>query len=158
MFLSHRAVTRFCVHVVVPIWERPVYPYERGCSNTKQPARECESKNQNRPNTARTGHQIDWSNVKRFAGYGDYASKRKIGEAKEINIVANTLNGSNECRNMVSCSDDVRHMTDKAQQGLVGVAGRCAEDLFAQIYNHSSKVTSQSLWWSQLTNPLYSSL
>ncbi|VEL31743.1 unnamed protein product [Protopolystoma xenopodis] len=29
----------------------------------------------------------------------------------------------------------------KAQQGSIGVAGWCAEDLFAQITNHSSKAT-----------------
>ncbi|VEL08685.1 unnamed protein product [Protopolystoma xenopodis] len=30
----------------------------------------------------------------------------------------------------------------KAQQGFIGVTGRCAEDLFVQIYSHSSKATS----------------
>ncbi|VEL06677.1 unnamed protein product [Protopolystoma xenopodis] len=27
----------------------------------------------------------------------------------------------------------------KAQQGFIGAAGRCAEELFSQIYNHSYK-------------------
>ncbi|VEL33038.1 unnamed protein product [Protopolystoma xenopodis] len=43
----------------------------------------------------------------------------------------------------------------KAQHGFIEAAGRCAEDLFAQIYNHSSKVTpAYGLKWSQLTSEM----
>ncbi|VEL27698.1 unnamed protein product [Protopolystoma xenopodis] len=42
----------------------------------------------------------------------------------------------------------------KAQQGFVGFTGRCAEDLFAQIYDHSSKAIPLQL----PVEPTYESL